>query len=705
MTITPSGQSKTLNIMLDTSVNEIDLTQMLRTLWQGKLWIILTVVVAVLIGGYYAFAVATPLYTANSVVMLDNREEQVVDIESVMTGLSGDQATINTEVEVIRSRGLIEKLVIKLDLVNDPEFNELLKPEPRFSLRAIARFVVEIKNPVLSERAILDETMDRLIEKLSVVNIRQSYVFNITAISENPVKSADIANTLAELYILDQLVVKHEATQTATVWLTERVAQLQVELETSESAVKSFISGTNLIGPRSLDALNVQLKELRERLSKTEQSWQSADLTSNELRSVAIADDPAQLVDIAKDPTLTRLFTSLNVDDIATRNAFDARLTQILEGIDLNKARIFTQIAPLKGSVSNLQDLIASQSDDLVALQQLQREAEAGRLIYEYFLGRLKETSVQQGIQQADSRILSRAVIPLKASAPRRLVILVISAFLGALLGSSFVALRELTQNTFRTAEDLERRTGHTVMGQIPMIPLRKRKKVLKYLTDKPASAAAEAIRNLRTSVLLSNVDEPPKIIMSTSSIPGEGKTTQSIALAQNLSGLGKKVLLVEGDLRRRIFTEYFDIKGKKGLLSILSGEAKLQDVVVYNDDLRADILTGEKSAINAADVFSSDKFHAFLADIRNHYDYVILDTPPVLAVPDARIIGQSVDAILYTVKWDSTSHRQVLEGMRSLESVGAKISGFVLAQISTRGMKRYGHGESYGSYSDYYDS
>ncbi|MCK4713106.1 MAG: polysaccharide biosynthesis tyrosine autokinase [Marinosulfonomonas sp.] len=691
--------------MLDTSVNEIDLTQMLRTLWQGKLWIILTVVVAVLIGGYYAFAVATPLYTANSVVMLDNREEQVVDIESVMTGLSGDQATINTEVEVIRSRGLIEKLVIKLDLVNDPEFNELLKPEPRFSLRAIARFVVEIKNPVLSERAILDETMDRLIEKLSVVNIRQSYVFNITAISENPVKSADIANTLAELYILDQLVVKHEATQTATVWLTERVAQLQVELETSESAVKSFISGTNLIGPRSLDALNVQLKELRERLSKTEQSWQSADRTSNELRSVAIADDPAQLVDIAKDPTLTRLFTSLNVDDIATRNAFDARLTQILEGIDLNKARIFTQIAPLKGSVSNLQDLIASQSDDLVALQQLQREAEAGRLIYEYFLGRLKETSVQQGIQQADSRILSRAVIPLKASAPRRLVILVISAFLGALLGSSFVALRELTQNTFRTAEDLERRTGHTVMGQIPMIPLRKRKKVLKYLTDKPASAAAEAIRNLRTSVLLSNVDAPPKIIMSTSSIPGEGKTTQSIALAQNLSGLGKKVLLVEGDLRRRIFTEYFDIKGKKGLLSILSGEAKLQDVVVYNDDLRADILTGEKSAINAADVFSSDKFHAFLADIRNHYDYVILDTPPVLAVPDARIIGQSVDAILYTVKWDSTSHRQVLEGMRSLESVGAKISGFVLAQISTRGMKRYGHGESYGSYSDYYDS
>ena len=117
-------------------VDEIDLTQVFRILWRGKLWIFLSAITAIIIGGYYAFAVATPLFTANSVVMLDSREEQVVDLESVMTGLSGDVATINTEVEVIRSRGLIEKLVLKLDLVNDPEFNETLRPEPKYSLGA-----------------------------------------------------------------------------------------------------------------------------------------------------------------------------------------------------------------------------------------------------------------------------------------------------------------------------------------------------------------------------------------------------------------------------------------------------------------------------------------------------------------------------------------------------------------------------------------
>lgn len=689
----------------DIPEDEIDLLQVFRTLWRGKLWIVLATMLAILLGGYYAFFAATPLYTANSVVMFDSREEQVVDLESVMSGLSGDAVSVNTEVEVIRSRGLIEKLVLKLDLVNDPEFNQLLQPESIYSpiavLKYVAGFFVEIKERELSERAILDETMDNLLEQIGVSNIRKSYVFNIIVTSEAPQKSALIANTMAELYILEQLEIKHEATETAINWLTERVAQLQIELETAVVALNDFISSTDLIGPESLVALNIKLKEMRERWLKTKLTRDDETNKLSGIKSFAAAGEHAMLVEIADDKVLTRLFAVLEDGDVSVRSAFDVRVGLLITAIDRNITRITTRMKSLDGSIENLQVLIASQSDDLIKLQQFQREAEAGRLIYEYFLGRLKETSVQQGIQQADSRILSRAVIPQRASSPKRLVVLILSAFLGILIGSSFVALREFMQNTFRTAEDLENRTGHIVMGQIPTIPARKRKKVLKYLTDKPTSAAAEAIRNLRTSILLSNVDTPPKIIMSTSSIPGEGKTTQSIALAQNLSGLGKKVLLVEGDLRRRVFAEYFHIKDKKGLLSVLSGDEKLEDAVAYNEDLRSDILTAEKSTINAADVFSSDKFRAFLKDVRKCYDYIIIDTPPILAVPDARIIGQSVDVILYTVKWDSTTHRQVLEGVRSLDSVGAKVSGFVLAQISNRGMKRYGYGSSYGSYYD----
>ncbi|KIN60107.1 Succinoglycan biosynthesis transport protein exoP [Sulfitobacter noctilucae] len=338
-------------------------------------------------------------------------------------------------------------------------------------------------------------------------------------------------------------------------------------------------------------------------------------------------------------------------------------------------------------------------------MQQLQRESEASRLIVEFFLSRLKETSVQEGIQQADSRVLSRAVVPNLPSAPRKSLILALSMMLGLMFGAGYVLVREFAQTTFRDASKLEGRTGYTVIGQVPTIPAQRRKNVLKYLVDKPTSAAAEAIRNLRTSVLLSNLDRRPQVIMSTSSIPQEGKTTQSLALTQNLTGLGKRVLLIEGDIRRRVFSQYFDVPGDVGLLSVLSGDRALSEATIFVDDLGADVLVGEKAKTNAADIFSSDRFTDFLTEAREIYDCIIINTPPVLAVPDARIIGQAVDAIVYTVKWDSTTHRQVREGLRSFEDVNIKVSGLVLSQINARQMKRYGYGDSYGAYSAYYDN
>ena len=214
--------------------------------------------------------------------------------------------------------------------------------------------------------------------------------------------------------------------------------------------------------------------------------------------------------------------------------------------------------------------------------------------------------------------------------------------------------------------------------------------------------AAAEAIRNLRTSVLLSNLDVAPKVILVSSSVPGEGKTTQAIGLAHNLAGLGKKVLLVEGDIRRRTFKEYFKSETDLGLIGVLSEEVPLEQAILRPEGFPVDVLMGQKSSVNAADLFSSDTFEGFMARARKQYDYIVIDTPPVLVVPDARVIAAVADAIVYVAQWDSTPRSQVIEGLKLFASVGAPVTGLSLSQIDPKKMKRYGYGGQYGAYAGY---
>jgi len=692
---------------------EIDLSGVFNTLWRGKLIIALCAIICLIMSTFYAFAVATPIYTASTTVALDSQQAQVVDLDSVITSLSGDQASINTEVEVLRSRGLVGQVADTLDLINDPEFNTALVKPSRFAIRPLIVSILRVLTggsgkttanaPPDSRR---DAVIDQILASYSVVNIRQSFVFRITVTTTNPEKSAKIANTIAQTYVQDQLETKFRATEDATKWLSSRVAQLKSELETSEREVKSFNADADLVSPQALIALNRQIKDLRTRAAEAQTAEAEAAARISALEAAMDVESPALIVQLTSDPVLTRLAKQIDVlDTFSSRRQFKDRLNDLIEREQIEQSRSRDQSKALRATIELQEERIERQSSDLVVLQQLQREAEANRLIYEFFLGRLKETSVQQGIQRADSRILSQAVVPQGPSAPRKSLIMMLAMVMGLFAGSGIVLLREFSQNTFRDSETLETKTGHTVIGQIPLIPARQRKNVLKYLTDKPTSAAAEAVRNLRTSVLLSNIDNPPQIIMSTSSIPGEGKTTQSLAITQNLTGLNKKVLLIEGDIRRRVFAEYFELGDQKGLLSVLSKETTLEEAIVHEPSLRADMLIGEKATTNAADIFSSERFREFLEELRHKYDYIIIDTPPVLVVPDARVIGQSVDTVIYAVKWDSTTQRQVIDGLKAFETVKVRVSGLVLSQINPRGMKKYGLGEAYGSYGGYYDN
>lgn len=672
----------------------IDLGALSAVLWRKKLWIIASVFLFTLIGAFYAFGVATPKYRATSVVLLEASNDQLLDLGAVLPSLGTDSEAINTEVEVLKSRRLLERVATAANLIDDPEFNGALRP---LGWKAkIKDFVTGRERKAPNRDRQLVSVINAMLGRLSVRNVPNTYVLQITVETESAHKSVMLADTIAEQYILYQMDVKFEATRDASEWLTSRVADLKVELEQAEARVSEFSTNSEVVSIETVQALERQLKELRERLEIMRVSFERDTIRLNDLTRLVSA--PAEeKAEKAGDSRLTTIYREKGEGP-----AFDARFDQLLAQARVQEQRTRSQVQSLEVSVKAREVDIARQSDELIQLQQLTREAEASRLLYEYFLSRLKETSAQEGIQQADSRILSNAVLPGGPSEPRKSLILAMSMILGAMVGSGVALFWEMRKNGFRLASTLEAETGLPVMGQIPKFPTGDRRGGLNYLADKPASAAAEAVRNLRTSVMLSSVEEAPKVIMLTSSLPGEGKTTVSFALSQNFVGLGKRVLLVEGDMRRRAFDQYLDVKDAKGLMSVLAGEVTLEDAVVHDPLLGADVLLSETIKANAADILSSDKFVKLLGVARESYDMVIVDTPPVLVVPDARVVAQYVDAILFVVQWDRTTDTQVHDALHMFETVGVRAKGLVLNQIDPKGMKQYGYGNSYGAYGAY---
>lgn len=663
----------------------LNLGEILRTLWRGKILITLCASVFAALAIYYVYVVATPIYQSTAVIMLNNREEQVVDLQSVVGGLGAEQSIINTELEVLRSRNLLGLVVDQLALDETPEFNRLLRDPSLFDrTRERVKDWIGVNQGARSlsdaeeENRNYQASIDGLKRRLSIRNVPQSLVFEITIRSTNAERAALIANTIAATYIENQVTVKRAATEEAIDWLSAQVGELQVTLEDAESNLKLFRAGTDLISPEMLVALGNQRKDLRDRIADTEAT---IDAARGRLLALQTAATPVEQAAVSGDTQLERYLPRVDQADVA--ELFAARFTQITDRTEVEIDRTTSQLETLQQSAEVLSQQIEEQSSDLIKLQQLVREAEATSVLYEYFLSRFKETSAQQGIHQADSRIISAAVVPISASEPNKSVTVAIWTFMGIALGAGLVLFRELSSDTFQDAQSLEQLTSHAVIGQIPTISARSRKGTIQYLIDRPTSAAAESVRNMRTSILLSNAKEKPKVIMLSSSLPGEGKTTLALALAQNLSAMGRKVLFIEGDVRRKILEHYMRNDASKGIFDVASGTAALEDIVFQHQDYKFDIMPSGESPLNAADLFSSNDFADLIGHVRDLYDNVIIDTAPVLIVPDARIIAQHVDALVLAVRWNRTRRDQVLDATNEFESVGAKVTGYALNGIN----------------------
>jgi capsular exopolysaccharide synthesis family protein len=691
--------------------DEIDLFALAGTLWRGKWVIIIFMLIAVGLGGYYAFRMAVPLYPATATIVLNEHEQQVItDIESIISGGPVDSFAINTELQVLQSRELVGQLVDRLDLVNLPEFNgRLREPGLQDHLRAYVSSLIgsdeDIAEPEPTSQQTRSGVVSSVMSVISASNIRNTLVINVSITTTDPELSVLMANTLADLYIENQIQVKLDALASATEFLSRRTAELRQSLEDLETQLASFSEQSELVSPEVLEAQGLQLRDLRTRLTEARSSLVTETANLESLRALREAGDLEAFIHTADEFRLNRALTQYR-DGLIAIDDLQADIDRFLLQLEAEAERDAEQVEALEASEATLSSQIERQSQDLITLQQLERETETARLLYESFFTRLQETNVQQGLETADSRLLSEA-IPRPASSPRKARVLALAGILGLLLGAGLVLLREMRFAGFRTADDLKAHGGKRVLASIPLIPARERKSVISYLRDKPNSVVSEAVRNMRTSILMTNIDHPPQVIMLTSSVPGEGKTTLALALARNMVGLGKRVLLIEADIRRRVYSEYINTEKTVSLLDLLTGSVKPQDVNPFVEELGFDVLTGTKSDVNAADLFASERFTDLLRSLREHYDYILIDTPPVLAVPDARVIGAKSDANVYVVKWNQTTRTQLRQGLDMLASVNVDVTGLVLNQLDSRKMKSYGYGGQYGydTYgSKYYD-
>lgn len=681
----------------------IDLTALLGVIWRGKWFAALFAVLFGLGGIYIAFGVMNELYASKVRLGLEVETSNIPSVDNLFAAMSADDATINTEIEVIKSRNVLERLIKDTDLTRDLEYNPFQRPPTVVSrlMERIPFLPYEELSPTPQDE--VNATVNTLLRAISVSSPRETYVLDIEVRSEDRHKAAKLANTFAETYIKYQIEAKIANTRQALSVLIEETRGTKSLLDGLEEELKELRRDSDLIGTETLELLNIRAKGLRDRLSVAEETEAKSQSAADGLRRAVQTEDLALSLEWIERSDLLRRAEAFDSASPSDQAATLRAITQYAEELTARATQAASQRVTLETAYDKLLLEIEKQNAELQQLNTLLNEVAITNELYRALLGRQKEMTAQLGLTTADANIMSYA-IPGTLVAPQRPLIVVFSAFFGIVVAVLILVLRWFMATTrIRTSDQLENLTALHAVVEVPRMPLNSRGALENYLIQNPTSSAAEAVRNLRTSLLMSNRDpvtnEDPQIFMITSCLPGEGKTTLSICLCHNFTGLGKKVLLLEGDIRRLTLKEYFPT-GNGGLEGVLNRSVAAQDAI-FTSNLGFDVLHGGNVAGSATDVFASRNFKMLIEDLRKTYDYIIIDTPPVLVVPDARVIGASADVILLNVAWNRTSQDQVRRSLKQFSSIGLPVRNAVLSQVNVKAMKRE-YGAAYGGYGAY---
>lgn len=716
----------------------------------------LSLMIAVFLLTFAAVAVFTfqlkPIYSATASVIVNTRDQRVIDIGAVISGMPADTAMLDTEVQILQGRALIGKVVKRLDLVNDPRFNwnraepgamDVRMNQAKSFLQSLVpggtdEPVIETpKTPeevAAAEKAEFDAVVGAVGGAFTINRVGPTYIIEINARSGDPAMAAKLANTLAEVYLDNQLDAKFEVTRRAQGWLDTRVDQLREEVRDAEGRVEAHRAATGLLSAEGstlteqairdlngqLSTAQADLTEKRARLSNVRTQMAAgggADTIMEALNSVAILDLRRQQNEIArrkadlmsrygdKHPDVQRVIGE--EDDI--KRQIDAGLRRIFSSLEQDVVIASARVNALQGRLGSLKGELAVNNRASVELSELQREAQASRTLYEEFLNRYKETNELEDITQADALINSEAPVPTAPSFPNTKLNLALGFMLGLAVAGFVGLVVELMDSYLSSPEEVEHATGAPFIGHIPLLVgpgnfAKSKQKPGDYLIEKPHSGFAEAFRHLRASIMFADIDKAAKTVAVVSSLPDEGKTSITFCLGRMSAMSGTKTIVIDGDIRRRQLTEVSGVSAEAGLLEYLFGESRLQDVIAIDQATGLHILPLTDRKHTPRDVFGSRAFDALLNMLQQSYDLIIIDTGPILLMAETRIVTSKVDQVVVAARWRKTGRGTLRETMKILRDFRANVTGVVLTFVDLRKRAQHSYAPAnYGAYAKYY--
>jgi len=724
-------------------VPQISLADLLMVLKRRKWWLIWTVGIISLLG-VVAATTMTPLYTATTSVMVDPREEKVVDVESIMTGFPADAGTLESEIQVLKSDALAKRVIAQTGLADTAEFNPVVaraEAEANPPLIDIDRWLAVIDpTPVVkgwlsgsaeeepthpdaaaqrAETAMLGKYMSRL----SVQTLGRSRVLEITFTSEDPVLAQRVANAVAQLYITQQLEAKFDARQRANQWLNERLSKLRDEVENADRAVEQFRTRVGMVEGRDTRLINEQISGLNTQLIVARSDLNAARAQLSAAETAVRQRGGRAAFDTVDSPVVTNLRsqeTALRQREAELLNTLGPKHPQV---IDLKEqireiqaaigAEAGNRLAALRSQVQVAQERVGSLEANMrrleqeagrlgsleVEYRQLEREAQANRALYENFLSRSKETQ-EVDLDRPNAYIVSNASMPLDPSFPNKKLVVAAAFVVACFLGLVLVFVAEQMETGLQTQDDVERLLRERTLALVPMIPRSiGRRRPQDYVLEKPSSAFAQAVKSLFTSLVIAHQRQGGgNVILVTSAVPGEGKSTIAASLARIMSVAGRKALLIDCDLRRPQVHEALSLDNKLGLADFLSGGATLPQVLKKDSKSGADVITAGTHVDHPEEVLRNPLFEQLLVNLGPQYSLIVLDTPPVTPVSDTLVLADKASQCVMVAAWRRTSAKLVEKALRRLRETGANIVGVALSQVDTSKAAKYGSGES-----DYY--